>query len=170
MQQEAKRATKVNITLGGLRQLRPEQIRQLYQAYIALVVDRASTVWHKRPTAGHGSTIYAQPHPLRVQNHSDLHTEVEAYVLLTHLRLRYCAQNTITRLHTLPRDHRIWTALSRVQTRRDNIRSVPTGRGLKDHESRSLDRLETIDPRLTTTIGDHYVIPPHTFHMFFYFF
>jgi hypothetical protein len=34
----------------------------------------------------------------------------------------------------------------------------------------NLDRLETIDPRLTTTIGDHYVIPPHTFHMFFYFF
>jgi hypothetical protein len=34
--------------------------------------------------------------------------DVEAHVLPTHLRLRYRAQNTITRLHTLPQRHPIW--------------------------------------------------------------
>jgi hypothetical protein len=46
VQQVIKRATKVNIALGGLRHLRPEQMRQLYQACVVLVVDYASAVWH----------------------------------------------------------------------------------------------------------------------------
>ena len=37
MQQAVKRATRVNIALGGLRYLRPEQMRQLYQACVALL-------------------------------------------------------------------------------------------------------------------------------------
>jgi hypothetical protein len=44
VQQAVKRATKVNIALGGLRQLRPEQMRQLYEACVTPVVDYASTV------------------------------------------------------------------------------------------------------------------------------
>lgn len=46
VQQAIKRATKVNIALGGLRQLRPEQMRQLYEACVTPVLDYASTVWH----------------------------------------------------------------------------------------------------------------------------
>ncbi|KAJ5244713.1 hypothetical protein N7489_004809 [Penicillium chrysogenum] len=46
VQQAVKRATKVNIALGGLRQLRPEQLRPLYEAYVTPVVDYTSTVWH----------------------------------------------------------------------------------------------------------------------------
>jgi len=46
VQQAVKRATKVNIAMGGLRHLRPGQMRQLYQACVAPVVDYASTVWH----------------------------------------------------------------------------------------------------------------------------
>ncbi|KAJ6004638.1 hypothetical protein N7540_013007 [Penicillium herquei] len=46
VQQAVKRATKVNIALGGLRHLRPEQMRQLYEACVAPVIDYASTVWH----------------------------------------------------------------------------------------------------------------------------
>ncbi|THC88350.1 hypothetical protein EYZ11_012209 [Aspergillus tanneri] len=57
--------------------------------------------------------------------------EVEAHVLPTHLCLRQRAQNTIARLHTLPRDHPIWSAISRAQKRRNN-----TG----------LNELKTIDP------------------------
>ena len=109
VQQAIKRATQVNIALGGLRHLRAEQIRQLYQACITPVVDYASTVWHD---------------PLRDKTHlRNLNTvqrtaltrilsafrtvatstlEVEAHILPTHLRLRQRAQNTITRLHTLP--------------------------------------------------------------------
>ena len=44
VQQVVKRATKVNIALGGLRQLRPEQMRQLYEACVTPVVEYASTV------------------------------------------------------------------------------------------------------------------------------
>jgi hypothetical protein len=46
VQQAVQRATKVNIALGGLRQLRPEQMRQLYEACVAPVVEYASIVWH----------------------------------------------------------------------------------------------------------------------------
>jgi hypothetical protein len=45
IQQAVKRATKTTIALCGLRHLRPEQMRQLYQACITPVVDYASTVW-----------------------------------------------------------------------------------------------------------------------------
>ena len=44
VQQVIKRATKTAIALSRLRHLRPEQIRQLYQACIAPIVDYASTV------------------------------------------------------------------------------------------------------------------------------
>ncbi|EED11829.1 hypothetical protein TSTA_110090, partial [Talaromyces stipitatus ATCC 10500] len=37
---------KVNIALGGLRHLRLEQMRQLYQVCVTPIVDYASTVWH----------------------------------------------------------------------------------------------------------------------------
>ena len=46
VQQTIKRATKVTIALIGLRHLRPEQMRQLYQACVTPIVDYASTVWH----------------------------------------------------------------------------------------------------------------------------
>ncbi|EKV16381.1 hypothetical protein PDIG_09110 [Penicillium digitatum PHI26] len=46
VQQVIKRATKTAIALSGLRLLRPEQMRQLYQACVAPIVDYASTVWH----------------------------------------------------------------------------------------------------------------------------
>jgi len=46
IQQAIKRATKTTLALCGLRHLRPEQMRQLYQACVAPIVDYASTVWH----------------------------------------------------------------------------------------------------------------------------
>ena len=76
--------------------------------------------------------------------------EVEAHVLLTHLRLRHRAQNTITSLHTLPRDYPIWDTLRRAQKRRNNIGSYarfPLAEALKTMDLVRLDELETIDPR-----------------------
>ena len=45
MQQAVKRASKVNIALGGLRHLRLAQMRQLHQACVTPAVDCASAVW-----------------------------------------------------------------------------------------------------------------------------
>jgi hypothetical protein len=120
-------------------------------------VDYASTVWHNPlkdkthlrllGTVQRGALIRILS-AFRTVATSTL--EVEAYILPTHLRLRQRAQNTITRLHTLPRDHPMWTALSRAQKRRDNIGSYsrfPLAEALKTMSLERLDRLETIDPR-----------------------
>ena len=45
-QRAIKRATKVNLATGGLRQLRRAQMRQQYQACVTPVLDYASTVGH----------------------------------------------------------------------------------------------------------------------------
>ena len=157
VQQAIKRATKVNSALGGLRQLRPEQMRQLYQSCITPVVDYASTVWHnplkdkthlRQLGTIQRSALIRILSAFRTVATSTL--EVEAYVLPTHLRLRHRAQNTIARLHTLPLDHPIWSALQRAQKRRDNIGSharFPLAEALKTMSLERLNRLETIDPR-----------------------
>ncbi|KAI2732880.1 hypothetical protein DTO013E5_9601 [Penicillium roqueforti] len=75
--------------------------------------------------------------------------EVEAYLPPTHLRLRHRAQRTIARLHTPPRAHPIWSALSRAQNRRNNVGSYarfPLAEALKTMDVDRLNELETIDP------------------------
>jgi hypothetical protein len=47
VQQAVKRATQVNIALGGLRHLRPEQMRQLYQACVTPI-----KLWIMHPPSG----------------------------------------------------------------------------------------------------------------------
>lgn len=157
VQQTIKRATKVNIALSGLRQLRPEQMRHLYQACITPVVDYASTVWHNPlKDKTHLRLLGTIQRSALIRIFSAFRTvatstlEVEAHVPPTHLRLRHRAQRTITRLHTLPCDHPIWSALLRAQKRRDNIRSYsrfPLAEALKNMDLERLDRLEAIDPR-----------------------
>lgn len=76
--------------------------------------------------------------------------EVEANVPPTPLRLCHRVQNTLTRLHTLPRDHPIWSALARAQKRRNNVGSYarfPLAEALKTLDLGRLNELETIDPR-----------------------
>jgi hypothetical protein len=75
--------------------------------------------------------------------------DVEARVLLTHLRLRHRAQTTITKLHTLPRKHPIWNALLRAQRRRNHIgpsARFPLAEALKTLLLERLHELEMIDP------------------------
>jgi ribonuclease HI len=157
VQQAIKRATKVTIALSGLRHLRPEEMRQIYQACVTPVVDYASTVWHNplrdKTHLRHLNTVQRTALIRILSAFRTVATttlEVEAYVLPTHLRLRQRAQNTIARLHTLPRSHPIWSALSRAQKRRNNVPSYarfPLAEALKTMDLERLDELETIDPR-----------------------
>ena len=157
VQQAIKRATKVTIALSGLRHLRPEQMRQLYQACVTPIVDYASTVWHDPlRDKTHLRQLNTTQRASLIRILSAFRTvatttlEVEAYILPTHLRLRHRAQRTIARLHTLPRDHPIWSALQRAQRRRDNMRSryrFPLAETLKTMDPSRLATLETIDPR-----------------------
>ncbi|KAJ5111881.1 hypothetical protein NUU61_001511 [Penicillium alfredii] len=157
IQQAIKRATKTAIALNGLRHLRPEQMRQLYQACVTPTLDYASTVWHDplrdKTHLRHLNTVQRT---VLIRVLSAFRTvatatlEVEAHVVPTHLRLRHRAQCTIARLHTLPRDHPIWNALSRAQNRRNNVGSYarfPLAEAMKTMDVDRLNELETIDPR-----------------------
>ena len=158
VQQAIKRATKVTIALGGLRHLRPEQMRQLYQTCVTPVVDYAPTVWHDplrdKTHLRHLNTVQRTSLIRILSAFRTVATpslEVEAHILPTHLRLRHRAQNTIARLHTLPRDHPIWSTLLRAQKRRNNVGSYarfPLAEALKTMNVGRLGELETIDPRL----------------------
>ncbi|KAJ5240522.1 uncharacterized protein N7469_002113 [Penicillium citrinum] len=106
VQQVIKRATKTTIALCGLRYLRPEQMRQLYQACVTPVVDYASTTWHDplrdKTHLRHLNTLQRSSlirilSAFRTVATSTL--EVEAHVLPTHLRLRLRAQRTVAQLH-----------------------------------------------------------------------
>lgn len=58
--------------------------------------------------------------------------------------------NTIARLHTLPRDHAIWSALLRAQKRRNNVGSYarfPLAEALKTMDLDMLAKLETMHPK-----------------------
>lgn len=112
VQEAVKRATKVSLALSGLRHLRSEQMRQLYQACITPVVDYASTVWHN-PLRDkmHLRLLRTVQRAALIRILSAFRTvstaalEVEAYILPTHLRLRQRAQTVIARFSTLPADH-----------------------------------------------------------------
>ncbi|CRL27375.1 unnamed protein product [Penicillium camemberti] len=89
-------------------------MRQLYQAYITPVLDYTSTVWHdpmRDKTHLRHLNIVQRTVLIRIlsafRTVATTTLEVETHILPTHLRLRHRAQNTITSLHTLPRNHPI---------------------------------------------------------------
>lgn len=156
VQQTIKRATKVNIALGGLRHLRPEQMRQLYEACVAPVIEYASTVWHDplrdKTHLRHLRTVQRTA-LIRVlsafRTVATATLDVEAHVQPIHLRLRHRAQNTVTRLHTLPQKHPIWNTLLRAQRRRNNLGTYarfPLAEALKTMNLERLREIEMIDP------------------------
>jgi ribonuclease HI len=157
VQQAIKRATKTTIALCGLRHLRPEQMRQLYQACVTPVVDYASTVWYDplrdKTHLRHLNTVQRSSLIRILSAFRTVATttmEVEAHILPTHLRLRHRAQRTIASLHTLPRDHPIWHTLTRAHRRRNNTGSYarfPLAEALKTMSVERLSEVETIDPR-----------------------
>ena len=132
-------------------------MRQLYQACVTPVVDCASTIWHD-PLRGksHLRHLNTVQRTLLICILSAFRTvsttslEVEAQILPTHLRLRHRAQNSITRLRTLPRDNPIWSTLVRAQKRRKNVGSYarfPLGEALRTMNLGRLAELETINSR-----------------------
>ena len=121
VQQAVQKGTRVVTALGGQRQLRPEQMRQLYEACVTPVVDYASTVWYDplrdKTHLRHLRTVQRTALIRIISAFRTVATstlEVEAHVLPTHLRLRHRAQTTIARLHTLPRKHPICDTLLRA--------------------------------------------------------
>ncbi len=156
VQQAVKRATRVNIALGGLRHLRPEQMRQLYQACVTPSVDYASTVWHK-PLRDkiHLRTLGTVQRTALIRTLSAFKTvstpalEVEAHVLPTHLRLKQRAQMVAARLSTLPKDHPANAVVARATTRSTHLKPdhrYPLAETLRTMEPARLRALETIDP------------------------
>jgi ribonuclease HI len=157
VQQVVKRATKVTIAMCGLRHLRPAQMRQLYQACVTPVVDYASTVWHNpRRDKTHLRVLGTVQRTALIRILSAFKTvatptlEVESHVLPTRLRLKKRAQEVVTRLCTLPRNHPTHSALERAKRRSENIKAspiFPLAETIKTMDLRRLNAIETIDPR-----------------------
>jgi hypothetical protein len=94
IKQAIKRSTKSAVALAGLWHLRPEQMRQIYQACITPVIDYASTVWHdplrNKTHLRHLNTVQRVPLIRTLSAFKTVATmalEVEAHVLPTNLRL-----------------------------------------------------------------------------------
>ena len=157
VQQVVKRATQVNIALGGLRHLRPEQMRQLYQACVAPIVDYASTVWHnplKDKTHLRSLRTVQRAALIRIlsafKTVSTTALEVEIHMLPTHLRLKQRAQILAARLSTLPDDHPARAAVERAKVRSRHIGSghrFPLAETLRTMDLDRLQALEIIDPK-----------------------
>jgi hypothetical protein len=110
IQQAVKRATKVNIAL-----VRPEQMRQLYQACVVPVVDYTLTVWHnplKDKTHLRNLGTIQRTALIRIlsafRTGSTSTVEVETHTLPTNLRLKQRAQTVIARLRTLLKNHPVY--------------------------------------------------------------
>jgi ribonuclease HI len=156
VQQAVKRATKVNIAVGGLRYLRPAQMRQLYQACVTPVVDYASTVWHnplKDKTHLRVLGTVQRAALIRIlsafKSTATQTMEVEAYILPTPLRLKKRAQNVITSLCTLSDSHPIHNVVARAKRRSFNVGTsarFPLAEAMKTMDLRQLETLETINP------------------------
>lgn len=156
VQQAVKRATKVSIAVGGLRYLRPAQMRQLYQACVTPVVDYASTVWHnplKDKTHLRVIGTVQRAALIRIlsafKSTATQTMEVEAYILPTWLRLKKRAQNVITSLCTLPDSHPIHNVVARAKRRSLNVGTsarFPLAEAMKTMDLGRLETLETINP------------------------
>lgn len=141
VQQAIKRATKVNIALGGLRHLRPEQMRQLYQACVTPVVDYASTVWHNPlRDKTHLRLLRSVQRTALLRVLSAFRTvstpalEVECHMLPTRLRLKQRGQVMAASLSTLPESHPIHSVIKRARRRSThrNALSVSSSRNHAD--------------------------------------
>ncbi|GAA93218.1 reverse transcriptase [Aspergillus luchuensis IFO 4308] len=157
VQEAVKRATKVNIALSGLRHLRPEQMRQLYQACVTPILDYASTVWHN-PLRDkiHLRLLETVQRTALIRILSAFRTvstaalEVESYILPTHLRLKQRGQIVAARFSTLPDDHPVHGVISRAKERSTYIGSgarFPLAETMRTMDLGRLQVLETIDPK-----------------------
>jgi len=94
VQRAVKRATSASMAIGRLRQLRPAQMRQLYQACVVPRMDYPSTVWHNpAKNKWQITALNTVQRPAMIKILSAFRTvatqalEVETFLLPTHLRL-----------------------------------------------------------------------------------
>ena len=156
VQQAVKRATQVNIALGGIRHLRPEQMRQLYQACVVPIVDYTSTVWHnplKNKT--HLRTLGTVQQTALIHILSAFKTvstaalEVESSMLPTHLQLKQHTQLVTARLSMLPKEHPAHRVMEHAKIHSNHIRTwsqFPLAEALRTMDLAQLQALKTIDP------------------------
>lgn len=157
VQHAVKQATKRIIALSGLRHLRPEQMRQLYQACVTPTIDYASTVWHDPlRSKTHLRLFETLQRTALIRILSAFRTvstdalEVESHMLPTRLRLKLRAQTTAARFNTLPDDHPVRGIMKRAMERSTHIYSMarfPLAETMRTMDLRRLQALETIDPR-----------------------
>jgi hypothetical protein len=84
--------------------------------------------------------------------------EVESHVLPTRLRHKKWAQEVVTRLCTLPRNHPIYTTLQRAKRRSENVKASPVfplAETIKTMNLRLLTDIEVIEPKPLAP-GPHY--------------
>ncbi|CEL11943.1 Putative Reverse transcriptase [Aspergillus calidoustus] len=156
VQQAVKRATQVNVALGGLRHLRPEQMRQPYQACVVPIVDYTSTVWHNQlKDKTHLRTLGTVQRTALIRVLSAFKTvstaalEIESFTLPTHLRMKQRAQIVAARLCTLPKDHPCHAVVGRAIIRSTHMKRghrFPLAETLRTMDPARLQALETIDP------------------------
>jgi hypothetical protein len=157
VQQAVKTATTTALAMGGVRHLRPTQMRQLYQACVTPRLDYASTIWHNpQKDKGHLKMLSSVQRTALLKILSAFRTvatqtlEVEAYVMPTRLRLKQRAQNVITSLYTLPEGHPIKNVLERMKKRcirKGTCPKFPLAEAIKTMDLDYTRSLEAIDPR-----------------------
>ena len=155
-QYAVKKATMKSLAIARLRFLRPKQMRELYSACVIPKMDYASTVWYNpNKCVWITRTLDTVQRVALIRAISAFRTiatetvEVENHMLPTRLRLTLRAQNTITKLRTMPETHPIHKVLERAVGR---IPSVATGpkhalvEALRTMDKRQMEPVETIDP------------------------
>jgi len=157
VQKAIQRATRAVSAMSGLRHLRPAQMRQLYQACVAPVVDYASTVWHNpQKDVMHLRALGPVQREALVRTLSAFKTvatqtlEVEAFVPPTRLRLKQRSQNAVTNLYTSPHDHPIQSVLARAErcaVAKGTMARLPLVHILNTMDLVRTRQIEKIDPR-----------------------
>ncbi len=155
VQRAVKRATSANLAIGRLRQLRPAQMRQLYQACVVPRMDYASTVWHNpAKNKWQITALNTVQRPAMIKIISAFRTvatqalEVETFLLPTHLRLAQRAKDVVTNLMSLPETHPIAHLLSRAIKLRSlskHTARTPIQRAVKTLNEDQLEAMESIN-------------------------
>jgi len=155
VQRAVKRATSASLAIGRLRQLRPAQMRQLYQACVVLRMEYASTVWHNPAKNKWKITaLDTVQRPAMIKVLSAFKTaatqalDVETFLLPTHLRLAQRAKDVVAKLMTLPETHPIMPFLNRAiksRTHPRHMERTPIQRAVKTLNEDQLETMESID-------------------------
>ena len=156
VQHAVKAATTTALGMGGLRHLRPAQMKQVYQVCVLPKLDYASTVWHKpNKDKGHLRVLDTVQRAALLRIVSAFKTvatrvlEVECHILPTRLRLKKRGQEVVLRLCSLPPTHPLARVMQRVRQRMNRQGTqprFPLAETSRTIDMGDLESLEIIDP------------------------